>query len=392
MSDGVCHVCGAYALRTVPEYGRLVRVTSDCRPWKQGGSLGQCWACGVVQKPADEAWHREVGEIYSQYELYPQGGGAEQVVFNSRGGMPATRSRRLVDRLLAEFPLPPRGRLLDVGCGNGGLLRSFHAVRPDWDLEGTELDDRNRGAVEALPGVRAFHQCAPWAAPGRFHVVTLIHVLEHLVSPIEYLTKLVEKIEPGGFLMIESPDASSNPFDLVIADHVTHLCGKSLPALVEAAGFAVGFCSSEWVPREVSLVGSPRASGATRGKLEHCGSNVDAARELEWLHSVRNDALSCASHCQIGVFGTSIAAAWLWSEMRSSVAFFVDEDPNRVGRRFLGLPVVAPNDVRPGAVVYVALVPRIAGEIAARCTRPGIDYVVPPELTEPGGLPQQSAR
>jgi len=46
----------------------------------------------------------------------------------------APRSERLLRRLLAECSLPTHGRLLDIGCGNGVLLRTFSAIAPDWTL------------------------------------------------------------------------------------------------------------------------------------------------------------------------------------------------------------------------------------------------------------------
>ncbi|MEK7865711.1 MAG: class I SAM-dependent methyltransferase [Planctomycetota bacterium] len=392
MSDAACHICGERALQAVPGYWRLFRVTSDCRPWRQGGTLAVCGACGVAQKPLDDAWLRETTEIYASYALYPQAGGAEQAVFAGAFGMPEPRSRRLLDRVLAEVSLPDEGRLLDLGCGNGALLRSFHSLRPRWRLEGAELNDRHRAAVESLPGVTRYHSCSPDTIPGRFDLVTLLHVLEHVGGPRKYLETLVDRIEPGGRLLVESPDASRNPFDLVIADHATHFTQASLVALIEASGYSIERSAGDWIPKEASVLAVPCLGKVTSPRLEQPGSIADVERGLSWLESVRSHAASYTTSTKIGVFGTSIAGSWLWAELRNGVGYFVDEDPQRVGRTYLGCPVLAPHEVPTGGVVYVALTPTIAREVSARCARPDVTYVVPPDLTEPGDLPQHRAR
>lgn len=387
-----CHICGERALQAVPGYWKLFRVTSDCRPWRQGGRLAVCGACGVAQKLLDDVWLQETKEIYESYALYPQAGGAEQAVFAGAFGMPEPRSRRLLERMLTEVPLPDEGRLLDLGCGNGALLRSVHSLRPRWHLEGAELNDRHRAVVESLPGVVRFHTCSPDLIPGRFDLVTLLHVLEHVGEPRKYLRTVSERIEPGGRLLVEAPDAARNPFDLVIADHATHFTQSSLVALIETSGYSVERSSGDWIPKEVSVLAAPTAGNPRSRRLDQPGSIADVERGVSWLDTVRGHAASHATHCQIGVFGTSIAGSWLWSELRGGVGYFVDEDLQRVGRTYLGCPVLAPHEVPSGSVVYVALTPSIAREVAARCARSDVTYVVPPELEEPRRFPQQSAR
>ena len=84
-----------------------------------------------------------------------------------------------------------------------------------------------------------------------------------------------------------------------------------------------------------------------------------------------------ASTGRIGLFGTSIAGTWLASEAGERVGFFVDEDPARTGRMYLGRPVHAPADVPPGSRVFVGLPPAVAAGICTRLARSGVEFIPP---------------
>jgi hypothetical protein len=97
------------------------------------------------------------------------------------------------------------------------------------------------------------------------------------------------------------------------------------------------------------------------------GVSLQAARELHDL----------ASTGRIGLFGTSIAGTWLASEVGERVAFFVDEDPARIGRKYLDRPVHSPADVPPGSRVFVGLPPVVATGICTRLARSGVEFIPP---------------
>ena len=45
--ESICRICKS-ALSIVPEFFGLLRVTSDCRPWKDGGVLAVCQGCATI--------------------------------------------------------------------------------------------------------------------------------------------------------------------------------------------------------------------------------------------------------------------------------------------------------------------------------------------------------
>jgi SAM-dependent methyltransferase len=356
-----CHLCGG-ALAEIEGFAALPRITSDCRPWPSGGRLAVCACCHAVQKPVDPQWLEEVGRVYAGYAIYHQAAGAaEQQVFGPDGGQP--RSARLLSKVLECVDAPAAGRLLDVGCGNGGLLRSCSRLMPGWKLSGSELSDQHRAEIEAIPGVEAFHSGALSGIPGGYDLVTSVHCLEHIPNPAAALGEMTGKLAPGGSLVIEVPDFTQNPFDLLVADHCTHFEAATLAATMAKGGCAVRHLAADWIPKELTVIAGP---GAPTPSDAVPAAGEAAHRAVAWLTALRDRAFGLARGEPIGLFGTSIAGTWLAAQMEAELAFFVDEDPSRIGRDYMGRPVLSPDQVPDGALVYLPLAPKVAASVAAR--------------------------
>lgn len=378
-----CHLCGHDRVEPLPEFAALRRVTSDCKPWAAGGWLGVCRACGGVQKRMDAAWRAEIERVYREYTIYHQSGGAEQSAFSAGTGQAMARSERIVDRLVRSGLAAERGRLLDVGCGNGALLRACSRLLPGWSLAGTEINDKYKAEVEAIPGVSVMQVGCAAEVPGEFDFVTLVHVLEHVPEPAQFLASLRTKLACGGHLMVEVPHYVDNPFDLLIVDHSTHFSAEVLRGVAERAGCVPRVLATDWVAKELTMIARPEPA-ATEAQWEELFPRVfaDLRRRVIWLAGLAEQTRSLAREGKFGLFGTSIAAMWLFGELDGRVDFFVDEDPTRVGRECFGRPVVSPQQVAGGSRVWLALPTRIAEQVKARlapqCSN--LEFLVPPEL------------
>jgi len=378
VGDAVCSICRIGALEELVEYRNLRRVTSDCRPWPAGGRIGVCRTCGAVQKPADEAFLADIDDIYRSYTIYHQAAGAEQAVFEQSSGLPASRSVKLLDTFRRHAKLAPTGRMLDVGCGNGATIRAFGQVAPGWTKAGTEFDAKYRTEVESIPNTEPLHVGPVEDVPGSFDVITMVHVLEHIVDPIAVLATLRGRLSPGGLLLIEVPHHPANPFELLIADHRTHFTADSLRRALAAAGFEVVSVAEGWIPKELSIVARPAPGRVTPPPaVDAAGARARIASSIAWLRQTAQELLDLGSTGRIGLFGTSIAGTWLAAEAGERVAFFVDEDPARAGRTYLGRQVHSPADVPPGSQVFVGLPPAVATGICTRLARSGVEFIPP---------------
>ncbi|MDM8542423.1 sugar nucleotide-binding protein [Desulfococcaceae bacterium HSG9] len=376
--NATCHICQSSQVIEVKEYRNFVRVSSDCRSMPKGGKLGVCQSCGCVQKIIDDDFQSECERIYESYSVYYQAEGEEQRSFGEESGLSQFRSERILSELFKDTTLPKQGTLLDIGCGNGNLLRSFSKFYPLWSLSGSELNNKYKSTVMAIPNVKAFHTCDIGTISDQNDMITMLHCLEHIVDPISFLKKVSEKIKQEGLMLIEVPDFKQNPFDLIIADHCSHFDMQYLKLLLRHAGFEILIAADDYVSKELTfLVRKSKNQSFNDKLLQKHASYEKIRRSLVWLKKTKMKALSVSEQGNLGLFGTSIAGAWLASELGHVVTFFVDEDPSRIGKEFMGRKIYHPDDVPKNSYVFLAFPNIIANKIWERMRHCKANFCLP---------------
>jgi SAM-dependent methyltransferase len=361
-------------------------VGSDCTPVKGVTAdlrIGVCGTCGLLQKEISPAWADLCAKIYGNYQMYHQAAGQEQKARSGDSGPFKPRSELIVDFLADASKLTSNGAALDIGCGNGPFLRAMNKAFPGWSVTGTDLNDTSRDQIESIGPRVSFRRSEELAVSGdTYDVVSLIHSIEHIPAPADYLANAKRHIKKTGVLLIEVPDAELNPFDLVVADHSSHFSKATLTAEVEAAGYEVLACGNLVIGKEITLLARPLHDKPTVPRHAAQPDAADIARRnLAWLDATLQcgERLARGTH-PLGVFGTSIAGVWIGNAIGNSLDFYTDEDELRVGRDCFGIPVIAPSAIPSGATVFVCLEPNLAAAIAARHSAPGRHFVVPPPV------------
>lgn len=109
------------------------------------------------------------------------------------------------------FPndFPQRGRLLDVGCGNGAFLA--RAVEMGWQVNGLDPDPAALAVCtgQGLNVVQGTLRDAPAEWAGQFDVVTMSHSIEHVTQPAMELKQVYSLLRPGGVLWLACPNPDS---------------------------------------------------------------------------------------------------------------------------------------------------------------------------------------
>lgn len=373
-----CHLCGAEDCQYIPGFEDIPRVTSDCKPWPSGGRLYLCSRCGTVQKNTDAFWQDEMKRIYEAYTIYHQSEGEEQPVMVEDGQGMVSRSRLLLDHVASVAKLPEQGRLLDVGCGNGGFLRTSSQVLPNWSLAGTEFDGKYKPLVERIPGVEVMHTGTIAGLTGYFHVISMLHVLEHIPWPTALLESLREKLAPGGLLLLNLPDLKLNPFELAVADHCTHFQRQSIACFLQRLGFRVELDTTTWIKKERVVLARVGAVGSCEASIDLVSKVEEALGSVNFLRSMVDAAHALRGKGEFAIFGSSIAATWLAGAINGEFEFFVDGDKTRIGRRHLGKPILGPHEVAPGSRVLIALSREISGLLKANfeTLRPDVEWLL----------------
>ena len=368
-----CHVCGGSA-PILDAATNLCCVTSDCRPWPVKAELAVCHTCGLTQKRITPSWSQEIDIIYGSYTMYPQAGGKEQASFQSDTGAAQARSQRIMEAITSLSLLPEQGAMLDVGCGNGNMIRSFKDAYPQWALAGHEWDARHADIVRAIPNVTSFFTSFPDDRIDCFDLISMVHVLEHIVDPATYLRKLTSLLRADGLLLIEVPNLRRNPYDLTIFDHCSHFTASSLRRLLLQAGLQIKWLSEDIVSKELTVLCSVGTSEPEPVTSEELSISEEC---VVWLENLIERAKEINSKNSLGIFGTSIGASWIVSELGRPPDFFLDEDPNRIGKYHLNKPILALDETPQNASIVIPLTTESAAPVSARMSRPDLILIYP---------------
>lgn len=161
---------------------------------QNGYRIVRCRGCGLVYvdpRPSAES----LPGLYADYHV--RDGGDEASWNRLMGGNFREAAECLEQARGASGP----GRLLDVGCGYGGFVRTMRDR--GWDAEGIDPSPATvaaavRGGLPVRPGTLD-------EAEGRYDAVTLFYVLEHLPDPSAALRRLFGLLAPGGTLLLRVP-------------------------------------------------------------------------------------------------------------------------------------------------------------------------------------------
>jgi len=123
--------------------------------------------------------------------------------------MKAETARLYVDRLVAYMG-PQRGRLLEIGCGNGHFLRA--ARDAGFQVQGMDVSAHScKVANQRLGGEFVFcgnaDNLEPPAEP--YDVCALFDVIEHVRNPLKLLQRVRAFLKPEGVLFLCTPNLDS---------------------------------------------------------------------------------------------------------------------------------------------------------------------------------------
>lgn len=177
--------------------------------------------------------------------------------------------RRILADLVARKVKPPRpARILEIGCGTGHNLPMLQAFG---EVEAAELDAAARVLASRRLG-RPVHDAAlPALADqieGRFDLIALLDVLEHVEDDAGALKAIMRMMHPGGALLLTVP---ANPWMWTAHDAVHHHHRRYRKRQIAALASAAGFRTELLSPFNTLLfppIAAVRALGKLTGKEE----------------------------------------------------------------------------------------------------------------------------
>lgn len=298
---------------------------------------------------------QQCGLIYTNPCYTPAG---FQLLFDKAGcsyGHTAGRIGEQVAWLSGQFPIAQS--LLDVGCGNGDLLKALpHTV----SRYGIDVDEQTLNSVaQAAPGIN-FTVCDfnGLKSLPQVDVITLFHVLEHLPDPDGFLAQLRRLSKESVALVIEVPvvdrAAELQDRDIVgffTVQHLTHFSKTTLEKMLAKNGWRVVHAEAMAGYNGWRVVAE---HGPAQSDVGHDASGLIAARVYldVWKRNVelvkrRIEKLNGARQIMIWGAGQHTEYLALLTGLFDLDASFVvvDSDPMKQGHRYHSLPVLSPGQI-----------------------------------------------
>ena len=250
--------------------------------------IHRCTACGTAwafPRPTEQ----DLADFYgAAYFTADTGFGYGDYDGASWAGVQAVRAWDELHEWASEIEDVSSRRLLDVGAATGEF--ALRAQASGWEAVACEVGDTAREAARAkgLTAVATIDE-----APGHFGIISMYHVLEHLIDPLAVLRLARAAVASDGYLVIELPQwrsagrivrrsawAQFRP-----PEHINFFSRRSLATTLGFAGWEVVHSSTRptpmpvrwpWMPR-VTAACARRASSPRSGRSASPGSAATCA-------------------------------------------------------------------------------------------------------------------
>ena len=325
-------------------------------PLSDGYDVACCDSCGFIYADTSvtqDAYDRFYAQ-YSKYEDKKTGTGGVENDWDLRR-IEETASQ------ITDFLQNPNASIVDVGCANGGLLKSLRDYGYDnvLGIDPSPICVENTRQLGVSAEIGSLFQPPPEV---RYDCVVLSHTLEHVQDLKRAAIWIQSAMKDDAWVYIEVPDASryvdfvDAPFQDFNTEHINHFSLTGLKNYLKLNRFEPLEWGEKIIPASANkpypaIFGFARKSHQ-QGRLEkdtQLRSRIQAyilhSREILNRMNARLQA-ALANSRRVIIWGTGQLAMKLLLETSlggADIAAFVDSNPINQGKLLRGVKVLPPS-------------------------------------------------
>ena len=347
-----CPQCGGVSVQTIHK-GRYILPTYH--PLDPVVHVVACTGCGFCFNDTPNT-REDYDRDYREMSPY-----ADPRLSRGSGAVSEDRERlRDTARDIRDFAGGTDQRILDIGCGAGGLLDSlaefgFHSLSgmdPAPACAAAVSERGHRGVVGTLDN----HPLDL----AEFDGVILSHVLEHVRDVPAALSSIGRLLTTQGWLYVEVPDADRYgecliaPFQDFNLEHINHFSTATLHNALNACGWETVRSGSKTLPlphgrRYPAIFAFSRPTRSLPGLhdfLTRDALGAYVALSAEFMQRIDQTLQRRVAGQRVAVWGVGQLTMRLLGETSlgdADIAVFVDSNPVHHGRTLAGQSIVAPH-------------------------------------------------
>lgn len=340
-------ITGNFNTRKLDEYKKSI--TSESKLVVEAVSNFQCLDSGLIFNNLG-ARGKEVNFYEDEYDLHSESLTSE---FKYSTNIGYTGIYENINQfIINNIPISSKGKLLDLGCGKGLLLKNFNDKFPKWKLFGIEPSKNAKIYHEKIiPNVEVSFSDYKGAklSSNKFDIITSNGVLEHVPDPLDFLEFIHNNLDDDGFCFIGVPNFINNPVDIFTYDHLSRFTPSTLENIFKISGFKVAnkITSNERVPMWYIIKKTVR-------KSFDVGVNIDTEYKNFKKNKIQvNKTFDSIDTClenhkneKIVVYGTG-AIFLIYFHFNNidigNIKCFIDDNETIHGSSKLGLKIFSPN-------------------------------------------------
>ncbi|MGH7323066.1 MAG: class I SAM-dependent methyltransferase [Candidatus Rokuibacteriota bacterium] len=256
LPDRLFGIAGRWNLRRCPRCG-LVWI-EPCPPPEELGRLYAGYYTHTIEAPTTGMRLAVKNAILAAAFGYPE---LTDQIRSARGLAAIGLLKEMAGLSVMLLDGRRRGRLLDVGCGNGQFVAAMRTL--GWDARGIDVDEGGLAVARQHFGVPVTQGTLAEARfPAHsFDAVTLHHVIEHVPDPVDVLRECGRILQPGGRIVVVTPNIESlghrlfrtRWLGLDVPRHLQLFSTGNLRIAAELAGLVVESMST--ATRQAFLIG-----------------------------------------------------------------------------------------------------------------------------------------